>query len=77
VFVSGSLLAGDVVSLGVRDTGVGIPPVLDPETGPTLGLHLVRALTRQLRGTFEICNNGGADIRISFARQFPRRTEAA
>jgi PAS domain S-box-containing protein len=77
VFVTGRLLPGDVVSLSVRDTGIGIPTVLDPETGPTLGLHLVRALTRQLRGTFEICNHNGADMRISFARQFPKNKEAA
>ena len=36
------------VHLMVRDNGVGLPPGLDWQTSPTLGLRLVRTLARQI-----------------------------
>lgn len=41
-------------SLRVEDSGVGIPADLDVETSKSLGLRLVRSLTRQIRGSFEL-----------------------
>jgi two-component sensor histidine kinase len=41
-------------SLCVEDSGVGIPEALDPNTTKSLGLRLVRSLTRQMRGSFEL-----------------------
>jgi two-component sensor histidine kinase len=41
-------------SLRVEDNGVGIPADLDLNTGKALGLRLVRSLTRQIRGSFEL-----------------------
>ena len=41
-------------SLRVEDSGVGIPAHLDVETSKSLGLRLVRSLTRQIRGSFEL-----------------------
>jgi two-component sensor histidine kinase len=40
--------------LSVTDTGVGIPPHVDPMTTRTLGLRIVRSLTAQLGGEFSI-----------------------
>lgn len=41
-------------TLSVEDDGVGIPPNLTVETSKTMGLRLVRSLTRQIRGSFEL-----------------------
>ena len=40
--------------LSVQDTGVGIPAGLDFKTNQSLGLKLVRLLTQQIRGSFEL-----------------------
>ena len=47
----------DVFYLEVADNGVGLPPNLDIEKTESLGLQLVRTLTKQLNGQLEIKNN--------------------
>ena len=44
----------DAVRVAVTDHGPGLPPGFDPATSNTLGLQLVRSLTRQLRGKFSV-----------------------
>ncbi len=56
----------DVLSLTVRDDGVGLPAGLDVATAGTLGLQLVRALTDQLDGTLELVRRAGAEFRVTF-----------
>ena len=46
--------AGGRYTLCVQDSGVGIPAGLDCQTSQSLGLKLVRLLTQQIRGTFEL-----------------------
>jgi two-component sensor histidine kinase len=41
-------------TLCVEDNGVGIPPDFEAHSNKSLGLRLVRLLTRQIRGTFEL-----------------------
>jgi len=45
---------GGTCLLCVQDNGVGIPADLDVNTNQSLGLRLVRSLTRQIRGSFEL-----------------------
>jgi two-component sensor histidine kinase len=53
--------------LRVADTGVGVPPTLDPTTTRSLGLRLVRSLAAQLDGEFTIRNTyPGSEARLSF-----------
>jgi two-component sensor histidine kinase len=40
--------------LCVEDSGVGVPSELDTHAGKSMGLRLVRSLTRQIRGSFEL-----------------------
>lgn len=54
----------DDYTLRVRDHGDGLPPGFDPTTSNTLGLQLVRTLTRQVRGRFTFENNGGACLQV-------------
>jgi two-component sensor histidine kinase len=44
----------DKCSLCVEDNGVGIPADLDVNPRKSLGLRLVRSLTQQIRGSFEL-----------------------
>ncbi|MGC2196395.1 MAG: sensor histidine kinase [Terriglobales bacterium] len=44
-------------TLCVEDNGAGIPADLDVNTNKSLGLRLVRSLTRQISGAFELVKN--------------------
>jgi two-component sensor histidine kinase len=46
--------AGGKYTLCVQDSGVGIPAGFDFKTNQSLGLKLVRLLTQQIRGSFEL-----------------------
>ena len=53
--------------LCVEDSGVGIPADLDVNTKKSLGLRLVRSLTQQIRGSFELVKtNPGTSARLQF-----------
>lgn len=54
--------------LTVADNGVGLPESVEPQTTKSLGLRLVHALTRQLRGTLELDRDSGTRFTITFAR---------
>jgi two-component sensor histidine kinase len=45
-------------TLCVEDSGVGIPADLDVDMNNSLGLRLVRSLTKQIRGAFELVRIG-------------------
>lgn len=51
------------VELRVADNGVGFRGA--PDAG-SLGMHLVRTLTRQLGGSLELSSEGGAQVRLVF-----------
>jgi two-component sensor histidine kinase/CheY-like chemotaxis protein len=53
---------GDRFVLSVRDDGAGMPETVRPKS---LGLEIVRILTRQLKGSFEIERGQGTAFRIS------------
>lgn len=55
-----------LLTLSVRDDGVGLPEDFDLQTSRTLGLKLVSDLTRQLGGTLELERNNGTAIKITF-----------
>ena len=54
------------VSLSVRDDGIGLPPDLDWEHSPSLGLRIIRTLARQLHGVIEVTRNEGTQFTILF-----------
>jgi len=58
----------DQCVLRVADSGVGIPPELDVQNVRSLGLRIVRALTGQLNGEFQIRRaDPGTEARLSFS----------
>jgi two-component sensor histidine kinase len=66
--VSITLRAGPAgqVTLTIRDTGVGLPEDLDVRQAETFGLHLLRGLTEQLRGTLVFTSDGGTCVTLRF-----------
>jgi two-component sensor histidine kinase len=55
-------------TLSVEDSGVGIPSDLDVHTSKSLGLRLVRLLTQQIRGSFELVKSDpGTSACLQFA----------
>jgi two-component sensor histidine kinase len=53
--------------LSVSDNGVGLPPNFNLETTETLGVRLVRMLTRQLKGVLEVDREQGTTWKITFS----------
>jgi PAS domain S-box-containing protein len=54
------------VTLTIRDTGIGLPEDLDVRQAETFGLHLLRELTEQLRGTLVFTCDGGTCVTLRF-----------
>ena len=58
------------ICLQVMDDGVGIPSGFVPDEASSLGLRLIRSLTRQISGQFELLPaNPGAEARLTFPIQ--------
>lgn len=55
--------------LTVKDSGIGLPEDFDPEDVNSLGIRLVRILTRQIEGRLEARNDGGAEFTVTFPLQ--------
>jgi two-component sensor histidine kinase len=54
-------------TLWVEDSGIGVPADLDVNTSKSLGLRLVRLLTQQIRGSFELVKSDpGTTARLQF-----------
>jgi len=66
---------GGRVTLEVQDDGVGIPPGFDPAKSKSLGLQIIRILSRQLKGSFEIGPGPGAAFCVSFPPAYSGTTK--
>lgn len=54
------------IELTVSDDGIGVGEEVDLERAKSLGLRIVKILTKQLKGAFELIRQDGAMFRISF-----------
>jgi len=54
--------------LFIADNGSGLPEGIDKSPLNSLGLDLMQGLARQLKGTFQIENNNGVQIKIKFIK---------
>jgi two-component sensor histidine kinase len=57
----------DVVRLAVLDAGPGLSPDVDLQKASSIGLQLIRLLTRQLRGTLSYSATDGSRFVVTFA----------
>lgn len=62
----------DHLLLFIADNGSGLPEGIDKSPLNSLGLDLMQGLARQLKGTFEIKNKNGVQIKIRFLH--PKKT---
>ncbi|WEA01803.1 histidine kinase dimerization/phosphoacceptor domain -containing protein [Mucilaginibacter sp. SJ] len=61
--------------LSIADSGVGIPDDFDPDESPSLGMNLIRGLSRQLGGKLKISNSPGLTIILEFPIDNPINTQ--
>lgn len=55
------------VFVKISDNGIGLPQNLDPEESDSLGLHLIKVLTKQLNGKSELKNTeNGTEFKLRF-----------
>jgi len=55
-----------MLTLEVRDNGVGFPKDIDIHETKSLGLQLVGLLTQQVKGTFKVDGSSGTTVTITF-----------
>lgn len=56
----------DQFNLTIADNGTGLPPGFDPRKSASLGISLMRGLSKQLHGSFDLKNEDGLTISIVF-----------
>ena len=56
----------EMLTLIVRDNGIGFPEDIDFRKTNTLGMQLVMSLVSQLMGTIELDRNNGTEFKITF-----------
>ena len=59
---------GGIITLRVSDDGIGFSKSDDPENIDSLGLELVRKLTKQVKGSLEFQTTDGTTVEIRFHR---------
>lgn len=59
-------LKESTITLIIGDNGVGIASYVDFSQTETLGLQLVQGFVGQLKGTLQVCSNGGTEFQIVF-----------
>jgi two-component sensor histidine kinase len=59
-------LADETYRLTMRDDGIGLPADFDFERSNTLGLTMIRGLSKQLKGQLEIARENGMAICLQF-----------
>jgi PAS domain S-box-containing protein len=62
----GQTLDQGLARLTVRDDGIGLPPNFKFDETPSMGLHLVNVLVRQLQGELEVASTRGTSVTIKF-----------
>jgi PAS domain S-box-containing protein len=59
----------DNICLEIADNGIGLSHDFDLETVKTLGLRIIKMLTRQLEGSVTIDGSDGTTIKINFRKE--------
>ncbi len=54
------------LKLLISDDGIGLPEEFDPDEAETLGMTLIKTLTKQLAGDLSIYNDGGVVYELEF-----------
>jgi two-component sensor histidine kinase len=66
IIVAVQLIRDEYLLLTIADNGKGLPGDFDLKTASSLGMEMMKALSKQLGGEFKIKNNSGVNISIEF-----------
>jgi two-component sensor histidine kinase len=66
IYVKALLSSLEIITLSVRDNGRGLPPNFNLAETSSLGMEMMKALSKQLGGNFEIKSDGGVIVTIQF-----------
>jgi two-component sensor histidine kinase len=66
ITISFKNMESNMVELAVADNGNGLPADFDVRSAKSLGMEMMKGLSKQLKGTFEIMNTSGTRIHIVF-----------
>ncbi len=56
--------------LTVSDSGVGLPATIQMQTATSLGMQLIRSLTKQLGGKLTVISAPGTTVSLRFPREY-------
>jgi two-component sensor histidine kinase len=65
ILIEGGRRQGEI-HLAVKDDGIGVPPGVELVRPNSLGMQIIKILTRQLKGVFEVTCGSPATFKISF-----------
>ena len=69
--------AGDLITLVIRDNGIGIPEEFDWKNTTSLGMRLITSLIDQVDGTIALERTNGTQFTITVKREpAPRERDA-
>ncbi|MFB0495937.1 two-component sensor histidine kinase [Mucilaginibacter sp. OAE612] len=66
IFIKALLSPPDTITLSVTDNGKGLPPDFELAETSSLGMEMMKALSKQLGGSFDIKSNRGVVVTIQF-----------
>ena len=66
IIIEGHLMSTDTVKLTIADNGKGLPDNFNLTETSSLGMEMMKALSKQLGGSFEISGNPGVVVSVLF-----------
>jgi two-component sensor histidine kinase len=66
IIIALQMVGQNDVILTITDTGKGLPADFDLKAATSLGMEMMKALSKQLDGTFKVQSNGGVTLTIEF-----------
>lgn len=66
ILINANLSAPETITLLISDNGKGLPTNFDLTETSSLGMEMMKALSKQLGGTFEIKNGPGVNVLVIF-----------
>ncbi len=66
VIVALQVIGDETVMLTIADNGRGLPDGFDIKAASSLGMEMIKALSKQLGGSFKIKGNSGVTLTIEF-----------
>jgi two-component system, sensor histidine kinase PdtaS len=66
IFISLKKLSSNNFQLVIRDNGIGLPDKFNVSNPSSMGLKLIKGLSEDIDGQFEICTKNGTEINLVF-----------